>query len=155
MQTEDVKEDRSLDHVVCGPYPFKIKDGTTLYLDEWTIDAERWAKKNFGSMKKLYDALMNIGVEDDVTIDAALAIAVYRLTDESRAVVDERRGKESTEDWLRKQVTYKNFADLCHAEFTMIKDSIPIELLNSVKKNMTPQQSMAQTQGKQKNPKKK
>jgi hypothetical protein len=150
MEQTEEQEDRSLEAVVGGPYTFPLKDGTLLSLDEWTIDAEKWAKKHYGTMQKLYNALMNIGVEDDVTIDAAINIAIYRLTDESRALVEERRGELTSEDWLRKQITYKNFADLCRAEYSMIKDSIPIELLSAVKKNPMVMKHNTQTQGKTK-----
>jgi len=138
MQNETYETEetpKTLENIIGSPYVFTIKDGTKFGLDEWTIDAEKWAKKFYGSMEKLFNTLMRIGCDDDATVEAALRIASYKLTDESRVRMDELKGELTTEQFLAKNITYKQLAELCRAEFEMIRDSIPLEALEEVKKN--------------------
>jgi len=141
---ESTEVQRTLENIVGGPYVFHLKEtrddkgtvkkGLRLCLEEWTIDAEKWAKANFGSMQVLFNKLMRIGCDDDETIDAAIAVAAYKLTDESRRQVDEARGNLTTEDFLRKNITYKLLAPLCVIEYHMIRDSIPLDLIEEAQK---------------------
>jgi hypothetical protein len=147
MQTEKQNStSRSLDNVVTGPYKFNLKDGTTLTLGEWTIAAERWAKAHFGGMKELYDSLLRAQGDDDKCIDAAIKVASYKLDDDSRRVLDERRAEgESSEEFLAANLKYSDFAVLCRAIFSMIRDSMPLDVLENLKKNLT---ETVKTQGK-------
>lgn len=164
--------ERTLENIIGGPYIFQLKDtrtfdgpedmvgtvvpGVKLMLDEWTIDAEKWAKANFDSMQNLFNKLMRIDCDDEATIDAAVAVAAYKLTDHSRRVVDELRGEMTTENFIRKNITYKLLANLCLVEYAMIKDSIPLELIEEAqKKTAMAMTAMTKTQAKQKKSKQK
>lgn len=133
-QEEGIK----LEDVSGGPYNFRILDGRdengkkkylTLELEDWTIDSEKWAKKHYGSMQKLFNTLMHIECEDEETIDAAMAVAEYKLTDHSRRLIEERRGDKTTAEYLANKLSYKLLAECCMAEYEMIKDSIPVDAL--------------------------
>lgn len=165
MNTESLT--RKLDDIIGGPYIFELKPtrvfededddkgievaGLKLMLDEWTIDAEKWAKANWESMQNLFNKLMRIDCDDEETIDAAVSVAAYKLTDHSRRKVDEVRGDLTTEDFIRKNITYKLLAELCLVEYAMIKDSIPIDLIEEAqKKSMKAMNAMTKTQAKTK-----
>jgi len=163
MNTESMT--RKLEDIIGGPYIFElkptrvfsgpedekgvVKKGIRLMLDEWTIDAEKWAKANYESMQNLFNKLMRIDCDDEETIDAAVAVAAYKLTDQSRRKIDEARGDMTTEDFIRKNITYTLLAELCLVEYAMIKDSIPLELIEEAqKKSMIAMNAMTQTQSK-------
>ena len=149
MTEEEDDSGMTLDEVVGGPYPFTLKNGLTLELDEWTIDAEKWAKAHYKSMNKLFNTLMHIGVDDDACIDAAIDVAVYKLTDNSRRTLEEKMKLEksplTTENYLRKNITYTLLAKLCGAEYDMIKNSIPIDALKKSQKLMKKIQAQGMT----------
>lgn len=142
MQQE---QDRTINNVIGGPYNFELKTGLMLSLDEWTIDAEQWAKKHFGSLQVLYNRLMRIEASDAECVDAVVRVAAFKLTaDSARKVSEVKPSGISTEDWLQTQLTYRHLAVLCKATYTMIRDSMPIELLDELKKNPS---LLAQMQG--------
>jgi len=140
MEHKEVKPEeweipKSLANVATGgTYFFHLKTGVKLELDDWTLDAELWASQRYGTMDKLFNTLMGIDVKNQDVIDASIKVAAYKLTDESRKIVDELRGKEPIELWLAKQMTYKLLVPLIRAQFQMIRDSVPIEALEEVKK---------------------
>lgn len=151
--------ERSLQNIVGAPYTFELKNGLKLDLDEWTIDAELWSAERYGDMGTLFNRLMAIDCTDVQMIDAAVDVAVFKLTDSSRKEVDELRGKLTTENYLRKNITYRNLAGLVRAEYQMIKTSIPIEAIEAVKKNhgklITQMQGKGASRPKPKNSRKK
>ena len=106
MEKEPWEIDKSLENVVGSPYVFKLKDGLKLSLDEWTIDAEKWAKEHFGTTKKLFNTLMRIDCDDDECIDATMLITEFKLTADSRRIVDERRGELTTLNFLIKNIIH-------------------------------------------------
>lgn len=145
---------KTIEDLAGGPFIFFILDGRTedgkkrllkLELDDWTIDAEKWAKKHYGSMQALYNCLMHIGVDDDATIDAAIAVAHYKLTPESKDKINERRGEVTTENYLRSKINFKLLAELCRAEFEMIKESIPLDALKKTQEILSAMQKSATT----------
>ena len=85
--TEPKPLEKNLADIVGAPYIFTLKDGTKLELGEWTLDSELWAKKHFGSMERLFKTLMRIECEDEDTIDAAIRVAIYKLTPHSKSIV--------------------------------------------------------------------
>ena len=128
MENEEYRIPRNLQNIVTGPYPFELKNGVKLALDEWTIGAEKWAKANYGSMQELYNRLMRIGVDDDECIDAVVDVIAFNMTDHSKEVVEQNRGEHSVQNWLRKNLTYKLFAEVCKQAYQMIVDSIPVDV---------------------------
>lgn len=137
QQTKTEKTPRTLDNVVGGPYTFKLKDGTLLGLGEWTIAAEKWAKVHFGGMKELYQSLMYADGDDEKCINAAIQVAAYKLDEDSRRKVDERlKAQQSTEEFIAENLKYSDFAILCKSIFSMIRDSMPLDMIDKIKKNM-------------------
>ena len=144
----------SITDLSAGPFLFFVLDGKDsnnkkkileLELDDWTIDAEKWAKKHYGSMQTLFNTLLHIDCDDDKTVDAAIDVANFKLTEESRRQVEERRGELTTEDYLRKNLNYKMLAALCRAEYEMIKESIPFDALKKSQEILTAMQTKNST----------
>ena len=140
----------TLEDMTGGPYIFHIMDGRDketrerkflkVELDDWTVDAEKWAKKNFGGMQELFNKLMHIECTDDETIDAAVETAVYKMTAHSQKKIDERRGEKTTHEYLRSNINYKMLANVCHALYKMIEDSIPLDALKKTQETLSAMQ---------------
>ncbi len=134
MQNEVSKQpSRNLKDVAGAPFPFKLKDGTTLGLDDWTIASESWAKATFGSMQKFNDIMFKTVVKADATetdmdaaVEASLKVAAHQLDDSSYRIVSERMAEgKTTEEFLAANLRYDDFKHLCHAIINMITASFP------------------------------
>lgn len=134
MQNETTKQpSRNLSDIVGAPFPFRLKDGTVLGLDDWTIASESWAKATFGSMQKFNDTMFRSVVNPEATeadmdgaVEASLKVAAHQLDEASYRIVDERRREgQTTEEFLASNLRYDDFKTLCHSILDMIKASFP------------------------------
>lgn len=124
---------RNLNDIVGAPFPFRLKDGTILGLDDWTIASESWAKSTFGSMQKFNEIMFLTVIKKDATeadmddsVEASLKVAAHQLDDDSYRIVDERKKEgQTTEEFLASNLRYDDFKTLCHSILDMIKASFP------------------------------
>ena len=112
-----------------APYIFHLKDNETkIHIGEFTLFAELWAKKEFGSMDEFYIKVIGDAENGkDPDLEAILKTIYFLMWD------SDKEQFETIED-LAKQLTYKNFKEAATAIFQAIRDSIPEDIL---KKNMT------------------
>jgi hypothetical protein len=151
MQTEK-QPSRNLKDIVGAPFPFKLKDGTVLGLDDWTLASESWAKATFGSMQKFNDIMFKTVIKADATesdmdgaVEASLKVAAHQLDEASYRLVDERRADgKTTEEFLASNLKYDDFKTLCHAIIDMITASFPEGWEEDQKKKLLAQR-IAQT----------
>lgn len=158
MQTEK-QPSRNLKDIVGAPFPFKLKDGTVLGLDDWTLASESWAKSSFGSMQKfneiMFGTVIKAGVTEkdmDAAVDASIRVAAHQLDEDSYRIVDERRREgQTTEEFLAANLRYDDFKTLCHSIIDMITASFPEGWEEEQKKKLQSQR-MQQMANVKKNP---
>lgn len=148
METEK-QPSRALADIV-GPFMFRLKDGTALCLDDWTIASELWAKKVFGSMEAFNDTIFRKLMKPDATeadmdaaVNASIKVAAHQLDEDSYRIVEERlKEGQSTEEFLAANMRYNDFKALCHSIIRMIEASFPEGWEEEMKKKVNAQRGV-------------
>lgn len=126
---------KKLTDVTSKPYIFELKDGTKVYLDDFTVYTEMWAAKEYGSIENFHSLVVG-DPENDLQpqLEPIIKTLLFMMETKSRAIFDVN--ETLAMEQLARQLTYKHFAKAAVLIYKAIHDSMP-ELTEEQKKTAT------------------
>lgn len=128
-------ENVNLENVVTGPYEFKLKDGTQILMDDWSLGAELWAKRKYGKVDVFFSHLFGDTEENPLPdIETMLETMFYLSKPEYKTIILKDKGEhESDIECLARKLNAKLLKGAATSLMRAIMDAAPLE---DVKKNM-------------------